>query len=289
MPTRINFARMTTNTGGTSTVTLFPVTGRPSFNQALANTTGTFTDFKYTMIDQSSGAYEIGTGTYSAASPALSSRTVIESWNGTSNVSNTLINFGTTNIFVYCGIFHQDVLNTGEVSEFGLTLIDDANASVALQTLGITTDGAATVSDVNIGTSNSLAVTPDALAGSYAGTKSFVIPVFDATANVTTGDGKAYVTIPSALNGMDIFSVKARPVGAGATNDTVVQLYNVTDGVDILSVGATIPSGSNAAASGTVNTSNDSLATDDLLRVDVDAVSSTPPQGLQVIVEARLP
>ena len=131
MPTRLNFARMRTTTGGTGTMALLPVTGKPTFNQALANTTGTFTDFKYTFIDQGTGAYEIGSCTYTAPSLEISSRTVTESWPGSGNVGTSLINFGTSNIFVYCGVFHQDIVNAGEAGATSLGQLSDVDDSVA--------------------------------------------------------------------------------------------------------------------------------------------------------------
>lgn len=77
------------------------------------------------------------------------------------------------------------------------------------------------------------------------------------------------------------------------TNTTDIQIANVTDSVDILSTKLTIDSaetGSDTAATAAViDTSKDDLATNDLLRIDVDAVSTTPAKGLIVTIECRLP
>lgn len=150
-----------------------------------------------------------------------------------------------------------------------------------------------TTAEVDTGTDTTRAVTADALAGSYAGTKSIVCNVIDYTTNTSTGDGKFYFVVPSALNGMVIVRVHARVITAGTTNTTDVQLHNVTDAVDILSTKLTIDSaetGSDTAATpAVINTSNDDLATNDLIRVDIDAVSTTPAKGLIVTIEARLP
>jgi hypothetical protein len=147
----------------------------------------------------------------------------------------------------------------------------------------------ATTAETNTGTSTSLAVTPDGLAGSVHGTKSVCVQVFDGTTDVTVGDGKAYIVVPEALNGMDVIRATARVITAGTTNATTIDIYNVTDSVDILSTAISIASGGTLATAGTVNTSNDSLATNDLLRIDVTSVSTTAPKGLVVVIEARLP
>ena len=57
---------------------------------------------------------------------------------------------------------------------------------------------------------------------------------------------------------------------------------------DMLSTKLTIDSGetssATAATAAVVNTSNDDVATGDLIYVDVDAVSTTAPQGLTVVL-----
>lgn len=151
----------------------------------------------------------------------------------------------------------------------------------------------ADVSTVNTGTSTTAVPTADSLAGSYAGTKSIQMVVFDFATDVATGDGKFYFRVPPALNGMDIVNVHAEVITAGTTGTTDIQLHNVTDAVDILSTKLTIDStetGSDTAATAAViNTANDDLATNDIVRVDVDAVSTTAPQGLIISFECRLP
>ena len=146
----------------------------------------------------------------------------------------------------------------------------------------------ATAAETNTGTSTSKYVSPDGLAGSYAGTKSVSIAVFAPTTDVATGDGKAYITIPEALNGMDLVRAQATVVTAGTTNATTVMIHNVTDAVDMLSGAISIASGGTVGTVGTINTSNDGVATNDVLRVDVDSVSTTAPKGLMVILEFRL-
>lgn len=151
----------------------------------------------------------------------------------------------------------------------------------------------ATVAETNTGTDTARSVTPDALAGSYAGTKTIQATCFNYTADVATGDGAAYFHIPANLNGMNIVSVHAEVITAGTTGTTDIQIHNVTDAVDLLSTKLTIDSGETgsdtAATAAVINTANDDVSTNDLWRVDVDAVSTTAPEGLIVTLELRLP
>ena len=80
---------------------------------------------------------------------------------------------------------------------------------------------------------------------------------------------------------------------AGTTNTTDIQLHNLTQTADILSTVITIDSGETgsdtAATPAVINTAEDDLQTNDLIRVDVDAVSTTAAKGLIVTFIARLP
>lgn len=146
-----------------------------------------------------------------------------------------------------------------------------------------------TTAETNTGTDATRAVSPDGLAGSYAGTKSISVQVTDGTSDVATGDGKAYITIPEALNGMNLVRAQATVVTAGTTNATTVMIHNKTDAQDMLSGAISIASGGTVGTVGTINGSFDDVATNDVLRIDVDSVSTTAPKGLMVILEFRLP
>lgn len=112
--------------------------------------------------------------------------------------------------------------------------------------------------------------------------------VVDYTTDVTTGDGKHYMHVPPALNGLNLVYVHARVITAGTTNTSDIQIARTRSGstVDMLSTKITIDStetGSDTAATAAViNGSNDDVATNDILRIDVDAVSTTKPKGLIV-------
>lgn len=123
--------------------------------------------------------------------------------------------------------------------------------------------------------------------------KTVIIQVFDGATDTATGDGKAYFTIPEELNGMNLVGVHARVVTAGTTGTTDIQIANVTDSVDMLSTKLTIDStetGSDTAATAAViDTTKDDVATNDLIRIDCDAVSTTKAKGLIVRLRFALP
>lgn len=112
---------------------------------------------------------------------------------------------------------------------------------------------------------------------------------FGFTTNVAVGDGASYVVIPSTMNGLNLTRVHARVITAGTTGTTDIQIANVTDAVDMLSTKLTIDSGETgsdtAATAAVIDTAHDDVATNDLLRIDVDAVSTTPPKGLLITME----
>lgn len=177
--------------------------------------------------------------------------------------------------------------STVEVSE-----IESLSANTFIVGDGVgapTTTPAALAADINTGTDATKPLTADALAGSSIGTKTISVIVFDATTNVATGDGRAYFTIPENMNGMNLIRAQATVVTAGTTNATTVMIHNLTDAQDMLSVAISIASAGVTGTVGTINASFDDVATNDRIRIDVDSVSTTPPQGLTVVLEFRLP
>lgn len=167
----------------------------------------------------------------------------------------------------------------------------------------VSTLTAADVSAVNTGTSTTTAVTPDALAGSVFGEKTVELEIFGPTEDTTSGDGKAYFVIPQSMNGMNLVNARTQVITAGTTGTTDVQLArcavttsgNACSGTvaDMLTTKITIDSGENSSdsadAAAAIDTSADDVATGQLIRVDVDAVSTTAAKGLLVILTFRLP
>jgi hypothetical protein len=126
-----------------------------------------------------------------------------------------------------------------------------------------------------------------------AGIRYFETVCFDYTVDVSTGDGGSYIHVPKEYAGMKLVEVHALVITAGTTGTTDIQLHNVTGAVDMLTTVITIDSGETgsdtAATPPVINTSNNTVAENDVLRVDIDAVSSTAPKGLIVTMGFKLP
>ncbi len=108
---------------------------------------------------------------------------------------------------------------------------------------------------------------------------------------VSTGDGTDGIPIPAEFNGYNITDVLCTVHDKGITGTTDVQIRRRRAGsdVDVLTVKVTLGD-EFFARDATVNTSNDDLATGDILYPDVDAVhSGTAPNGLSIVVIAELP
>jgi hypothetical protein len=132
------------------------------------------------------------------------------------------------------------------------------------------------------------------------------IEVFAPGTNTATGDGKAYFRVPSSMNGMNLVAVNANVFAAGTTgtiNIDIARCAATTAGAictgtgtsiaDMLSTNITIDSGENdtatAAAAAVIDTGSDDVATGQVLRIDIDAVHTTPATGLLVNMEFALP
>jgi hypothetical protein len=112
----------------------------------------------------------------------------------------------------------------------------------------------------------------------------------------TAGDGNGYILIPNGVTG-NIIEVGASFVTAGTgdnTGTTDIQIARIRSGssVDVLStkltIDATETNSSTAATAAVINTANDDVQEWDMLRIDIDAVSSVTtgsmPEGLLVYV-----
>ena len=191
--------------------------------------------------------------------------------------------------------------------EFANTIAANGNLGCSALPAGSTTvvgiAEAAIASEVDGGSDSARYVTPDALAGSTLfGRKVVQVVAFDFTTNTAIGDGKFYFVVPAPLNGMNLVAVNAQVITAGTTNATNVDLArcaaaatgNACSGTvdDMLSVNMTIDSGENStdtATAPTIDTTKDDVATGQIIRVDVDAVSTTPARGLLVTMQFQLP
>lgn len=164
------------------------------------------------------------------------------------------------------------------------------------RTLTLTADtslgGVASTSDVNTGTDAAKFITPDVLAGANFGIRYVAISVFASDQNATTGDAKnSPLPIPAGLNGMNLVEARAHVTTAGTTNTMDIQIRRKRSGssADMLSTKITVNSGALFDSDGVINASNDDVATDDQIFVDVDAIHTTPAQGLTVVLGFQLP
>lgn len=163
--------------------------------------------------------------------------------------------------------------------------IDVASATVA----GIAE--LATVAETDTGTDAGRTITPDGLAGSYAGTKELGIVLWESDEAVVVGDGTQGIPIPASFNGMNVVSVTAFVDDKGITGTTNVAMRRRRAGAEVDVLSTLITLGNEwFAADGTINTANDDLATGDMLYCDVDVIhSGTAPNGLSIAIECRLP
>lgn len=99
-----------------------------------------------------------------------------------------------------------------------------------------------------------------------------------------TGNGKAYLHIPAGLSGLALVECHAEVKTAGTTGTMSIMIANETQSVDMLSVALTIDTGetgSDTAATGYTIKSNgdEDITENDVIRIDFDAVHSTPAVG----------
>lgn len=153
----------------------------------------------------------------------------------------------------------------------------------------------ATIAETNTGTDTARAVTPDGLAGSVFGEKVVQVLVTDPNGSaLTTGDGRAFIRIPSTLNGMNLVAVAASVDTVSSSGLPTVQLRRKRSGSDAdmlstkLTIDASETDSSSAATAAVINTSNDDVATADRIYIDVD-VAGTGAKGLLVEMIFRLP
>jgi hypothetical protein len=148
-------------------------------------------------------------------------------------------------------------------------------------------------SEVNTGTSSSIAVTPDSLSQSYAGTKEVCWMVKNATTVTAVADGLEAFVVPASMNGMNLIDLTCAvaDLNSAASGSTTVVLRRVrgATAADMTSTGVTIAYNAYTESDETVDTSNDDLATGDHIYVDVNAVTSAVHKGLSCTASFRLP
>jgi hypothetical protein len=150
----------------------------------------------------------------------------------------------------------------------------------------------ATSAEINTGTDNTRAVSPDAFAGSNFGKRAVQLKIFDDATAVATGNGKLIFCIPPELNGMNLVDADAYVTTVSSSGAPTIMIRNVTDAQDMLSTAITIDANETtsytAATQPVINTTYDDVATGDLIAIDVDA-AGTGTKGLGVLLSFQLP
>lgn len=112
------------------------------------------------------------------------------------------------------------------------------------------------------------------------------LPVLDDSQGcaIANGAGDVFYTVP--LPGYDLNKVILSSQTAGVTGTMMVQVRNVTQGVNMLSTAATVDTGEKtsltAATPPVVDASNKDVAEGDELRIDITGCHTTPALGVQM-------
>ena len=177
-------------------------------------------------------------------------------------------------------------LNGTTLSSFGLSLLDDAAASDGRTTLGLgdcaILNMASTAEAVGL-TNTQTVLSPGALGETIAAVKVIVLDAVAPNTANTTGDGKAYFVWPyegtwELISSATLAKPGASELTASTSGTLTVQVYNVTDSVDMFTTSITIDENetdsSTAATGPAVDTSNDEVTVGDRLRVDIDVAGN---------------
>lgn len=128
------------------------------------------------------------------------------------------------------------------------------------------------------------------------------VEVFGYAEAVTTGDGKRFFRIPAELNGYNLVSVGAQVVVASSSGTPTIQIarwrqsapnvahafVDMLETLNPLTIEVNEFDSKDATTAAVINTSNDDIATGDMIRIDVDT-AGTGTTGLCVTLSFRLP
>lgn len=170
---------------------------------------------------------------------------------------------------------------------------------IAIQAASLTASGIselATAAEINIGDDTVRTISPKELSDSNYGKRIMYIKVLANDTALATGDGKAYITIPIELNGMNLVLAHACVYTKSSSGLPAISLERSVDQgsnwTDMLSTDITIDV--NEFSSYTANTApvidgaQDDVATGYWIRVNVDT-AGTGTKGLDVILTFQLP
>ncbi len=191
-------------------------------------------------------------------------------------------------------LVYTDVAGWSILDDYGRTLVAETLSALAIPKDIVTAKG-----DLIIATANSV---PDNLpksskdyqqiytldgetTGLKWGLRKYLeIAIFEYTVTIESGDGKGYVHIPAHLDGLDLVEAHAECITAGTTGTMWIQFYNVDNALDMFTTRLSIDSGETgsdqAATPYSINTSADHINENDMIRIDVDTLHTTPAVGL---------
>jgi len=115
--------------------------------------------------------------------------------------------------------------------------------------------------------------------------RAFQLPIFGWSSDVSSGTGKYYFVIDRRLHNLYLFNLHARHLTAGSgVGSTSIQIYNVTQGRNLLSTTLTVNSGHLGSETATipyvVDSGGNQVREWDLIRVDISSVPATAPKCL---------
>ena len=118
------------------------------------------------------------------------------------------------------------------------------------------------------------------------------LKVVELNVSPSAGDAQSYFIIPSKFNGCNLTGVAAAVYTPSTSGAITIQIRNVTDAVDMLTTRLTIDQGEyssyTAATAAVIDTSNDDVATGDMIAIDIDG-SGTGAYGLDIILTLTAP
>lgn len=213
--------------------------------------------------------------------------------------SNDVPNLASTNFWVGNG---SGVATAVAMS--GDATMDNAGA-VTVNASSTTVAGKieiATPTEINTGTDNTRGISPDGLAGSKYGEVVVAIPLTAVDGDISTGDGKFYFPVNQKIDGWNLVRVEATVAVVGTTGTLNISLTRcdvVATGSPctgttavMLSTALTVDTNESksatAATPAVIDTANDDVDEDEVIRVDVDGVHTTPSKGtiLEMVFQA---
>lgn len=188
--------------------------------------------------------------------------------------------------------FNSYIQGTGSVLQSGFQVTQfpdasiDANAIKAGSLLGdfkVANGSIASRDYSKLGTGWRL--NSDGTVDGIGGTPYANFSIFGSGTSVITGNGRIGLAIPVGLNGNNLTVALAIVSTKGVTGTTNIMVRRSRNGSDIDMLSMPITIGDEYyALDGVIDTSNDDIATGDMIYVDVDAVHITAPVGLSVIL-----